>query len=412
MAMKQTQTKLFDFSDVGLDFCAGSKNLFPDRFKKMLALGYNEQTVSSVAVAGNQVTFTYGGTHGYVADRVLQVTAAGGFNKEVYIDSVTENTVTCTVLDDDTAGLSGSTTTKVASLGWELLYEQANIHVYKMLHIDDTPRYVRLCFQDNASHRNAIAVCIGKTWDNATGFIDDPDALQATKDVMSPSAAGMIRWDGYVASSTHNNYTYSQGYSTYGKANIVGSKYHLMILACWGTTYPISIYGILPVTVFDYEVLQYPVLIGQTGKATSEHGESEYGNFYGAGNSYSGRAYLGNVRVRFSNVASTNATLTSTSNSATTSVLSNSIENFDTTTCMQMPIFEWATSQHLGFATGAYIAMYANDAIAPTISKTNLPLITSDIDLSSKVVLSVSGSGSTKFRATYLALPIEEVKIA
>ena len=70
--MKQTQTKLFDFSDIGLDFCAGSKNLFPDRFKKILAQGYNTQTVASVGVVGNQVTLTYGVSHGYVADRVLK----------------------------------------------------------------------------------------------------------------------------------------------------------------------------------------------------------------------------------------------------------------------------------------------------------------------------------------------------
>ncbi|EXE09995.1 hypothetical protein J559_3303, partial [Acinetobacter sp. 983759] len=43
MVMKQTQTKMFDFADIGLDFSAGSKSLFPDRFKKMLAQGYNTQ---------------------------------------------------------------------------------------------------------------------------------------------------------------------------------------------------------------------------------------------------------------------------------------------------------------------------------------------------------------------------------
>ncbi|RKG45949.1 hypothetical protein D7V64_17530, partial [Acinetobacter cumulans] len=95
MAMKQTQTKLFDFADVGLDFCVGSKSLFPDRFKKMLVIGYNTQTVASVAVAGNQVTLTYGVSHGYVADRVLKVESGvlaeinGG---EFWIDSVTSNT--------------------------------------------------------------------------------------------------------------------------------------------------------------------------------------------------------------------------------------------------------------------------------------------------------------------------------
>jgi len=63
MVMKQTQTKMFDFADIGLDFSAGSKSLFPDRFKKMLAQGYNTQTVSSVTVEGNQVTLNYGGSH-------------------------------------------------------------------------------------------------------------------------------------------------------------------------------------------------------------------------------------------------------------------------------------------------------------------------------------------------------------
>ncbi|WP_250852373.1 hypothetical protein [Acinetobacter sp. ANC 5414] len=100
MAMKQTQTKLFDFSDIGLDFCAGSKALFPDRFKKMLALGYNVQTVSSVMVSGNQVTFTYGGAHGYLADRVLKVDSGAlpsVNNGEFWIDSVTTNSVTFTL---------------------------------------------------------------------------------------------------------------------------------------------------------------------------------------------------------------------------------------------------------------------------------------------------------------------------
>src|SRR5690606_4254920 len=165
MVMKQTQTILFDFSDVGLDFCAGSKNLFPDRFKKMLALGYNERTVSSVAVVGNQVTFTYGGTHGYVADRVLKVSAPEllSINSgEFVIDSVTENTVTMTI-DGTPASIAGNFTTKVAPLGWDLVYELNHIHIYKFKHIDDSDMYARLCFQNATAsgNRNCIAVGIG-----------------------------------------------------------------------------------------------------------------------------------------------------------------------------------------------------------------------------------------------------------
>lgn len=412
MAMKQTQTKMFDFSDVGLDFCAGSKNLFPDRFKKMLSLGYNVQTASSVSVSGSIITLTYGVTHGYVADRVLQVTAAGGFNKEVYIDSVTENTVTCTVLDDDTVGLTGAITTKVASLGWELLYEQANIHVYKMLHIDDTPRYVRLCFQNNASHRNAIAVCIGKTYDIETGIINDPLALQATASVTSPSAGGMPRWDGYVASNSDNNITYNEGYSTYGKAITFGSLYHLILPLCWGTSFPIDIYGIIPVCVHKYDVLDYPLLICKSlNTVTSSYGENTYGNLYSTPGS--GAAYIGNVRVVFSdNTQNSAGSLANGYAAARSSVLPSALDGFDTTTAQPIAIYELSSYQHLGFCYGAYKCQYSNDTKAPTISKTNMPIQTVDTDFTSKVFIACSGSANDKSRAFYMAIPIEEVKIA
>ena len=130
--MKQTQTKVFEFSDTGLDFCSGSKNLFPDRFKKMLALGFNEQTVSSVTVLGSEVTLTYAAAHGYVADRVLKVDSGdlaainGG---EFWIDSITTNTVTFT-LDEIIPPVSGRFTTRSASLGWDLVYENGSVHIY------------------------------------------------------------------------------------------------------------------------------------------------------------------------------------------------------------------------------------------------------------------------------------------
>lgn len=416
MAMKQTQTKLFDFSDVGLDFCAGSKNLFPDRFKKMLALGYNEQTVSSVAVAGNQVTLTYGGTHSYVADRVLKVNAPellsinGG---EFVIDSVTENTVTMTI-DGAPTSIAGNFTTKVAPLGWELMYESADsyIAIYKMKHIDDSYRYVRFCYQSNATHRNSIAVCIGKTYDIETGIINDPLALQATASVTSPSAGGMPRWDGYNASSSDNNKTYNEGYSTYGKAIIFGSLYHLILPLCWGTSHPIDIYGIIPVCVHKYDALDYPLLICKSlTTVTSSYGENTYGNFY----STSGRgvAYIGNVPVVFSDNTHDNAgSLAGGRAAARSSVLPSALDSFDTTTAQPIAIYELSSYQHLGFCYGAYKCQYSSDTKAPTISKTNLPIETVDTDFTSKVFIACSGSSNDKTRAFYMAIPIEEVKIA
>lgn len=408
MAMKQTQTKMFDFSDVGLDFCAGSKNLFPDRFKKMLAQGYNTQTVSSVVVTGNQVVLNYGVNHGYVADRVLKLNAVNLIGEYV-IDSVTSNTVTLSI-DNAPTNISGGFTTSVAPLGWQLVYELANIHVYKMKHIDDTDRFVRLCFQNNVDHRNAIAVCIGKTFDSSTGFINDLNAFQLTKDVMSPSAWGLPRWDGYEASNQANNYTYAQGYSSYGKAMCVGSKYHFAILACWATPFPIEIYAILPVAALNYDALSYPVIIARkTTSTTVSYGESNYGNFY----SYSDNGYatVGNIRVVFENKNYLLNGLTDGNNKAISSVLSSSIDSFNTTTAMPMQIFEQSTSQHLGFCYGAYMCMYGNDSIAPNISKVNLPLITKDIDYLSNVVITNSGGGQDKSRTSYVAFPLEEIKI-
>lgn len=408
--IKQTQTKMFDFSDAGLDFCTGAKNKFPEVFKKMLATGYNPQTVASVSITGDQVILTFGVTHGYVADRVLAVTASGGYNKEVYIDSVTSNTVTFT--QAVTTGLTGTITTKVASLGWELSYELANIQIYKMKHIDDTFRYARFCFQNNAAHRNSIAVCIGKTFNATTGVIDDPLALQSTASVASPSAGSLPRWDGVIANNTDNNKTYSEGYSAYGKGMCVGSPYHFAFLACWGSSTPIDIYGIWPVATHNYAALDYPVIIAKMlSSATSSNGETVYGNFYTS--TGAGAAFIGNVRVTLesSNSISNYGILATGSAKAVSSVLSTALDNFNTTTAKSFEIFEHATSQHLGYCYGAYMCIYANDATAPTISRTALPIITTDVDFQQNVVISHSGSSNDRGRATFIAFPIEEVKL-
>lgn len=404
--IKQTQTKLFDFSDKGLDFSAGSKALFPDRFKKMLALGYNPQTASSVSIAGDQVTLTYGVTHGYVADRVLQVTAAGGYSKEVYIDSVTTDTVTFT--DATTTGLTGLIDTNIASLGWELVYEVGNIQVYKMLHIDDTDRYARLCFQDSASHRNVIAICIGKSFDAATGFINDTEALQSTKNVMSPSAGGLPRWDfGYDASASYDNYTYNAGYSTFGKACIVGSPYHLAFFS--NTYYRPQFNAILPVSTFNYDVLQYPLILGTVHNSNTSSAGQYLSSLSANG---SGATFIGNTRCRFDISASTPNNVLLSALKPTASVLPTAIDGFNTTTAINLPIYDHATSQFFGYCLGIYIAMYANDATAPNLTKENLPQIMTDIDFGAKVIVHDGAGENSKNNAVYVAMPIEEIKIA
>lgn len=402
MAMKQTQTKLFDFSDVGLDFCAGSKSLFPDRFKKMLALGYNEQTVSSVAVAGNQVTLTYGGTHGYVADRVLKVNAPellsinGG---EFVIDSVTANTVTMTI-DNAPALIAGNFTTKVASLGWELVYEQAHIHIYKFKHIDDTDMYARLCFQNATTegNRNCIAVGIGRTVDLEFGYITDPNCMTDLATCATVvKATSDIRWDfSSSTSAAFNNYTYSQGYSTFGNGLVVGSKYHL-VLACnnmagSGGSHRMAV-GMVPAVTLDYDVLKYPVLFAQ---------KNSYSTVVSQTSGFT--ALIGSHLVRLDVTRSgTNEVYYPQANS---SFLPNTVDTFKTTVARPIQLFHKDTNQFLGCLIGGVftIGFSGNSSEVPSIAQDQSPSIVMDVDFSNRVVRHGFGS-------LWVAIPVEEIKI-
>lgn len=400
MEMKQTQTKLFDFSDVGLDFCAGSKNLFPDRFKKMLSLGYNVQTVTSVAVAGNQVTFTYGGAHGYAADRVLKVDSGalsfinGG---EFYIDSVTTNTVTMTINDAPLSAASGFTT-KIAPLGWELVYEQPYIHVYKFKSLDESDLYLRLCFQDVLTARNCIAPCIGKSVNLITGEITDANTLTENAVIASPgTVTNGFRWEmSSVANTTSNNYNYSQGFATFGKAMVVGSLYHFVMMtsnnqqASWG-----RVAAILPCVA---HLLHdgYPVLVGER----SGGGSLQLSN---------AESYIGAVRVVHQQGATSTMTLFATPQALNSFT---NLDNFNTTTAEPIPVYEAATKQHLGFVIGGmYVAKYASSN-TPTLTGATSPSLTKDVDLQNLVAQHYIASGTTAQNAVFFAVPVEEIKVA
>lgn len=402
MVMKQTQTKLFDFSDVGLDFCAGSKNLFPDRFKKMLALGYNERTVSSVAVVGNQVTFTYGGTHGYVADRVLKVSAPEllSINSgEFVIDSVTENTVTMTI-DGTPASIAGNFTTKVAPLGWDLVYELNHIHIYKFKHIDDSNMYARLCFQNATAsgNRNCIAVGIGRTVDLALGHITDPNCMVdlATCATVADTTSN-LRWDfTYSTAATFNNYTYTQGYNTFGNAVVVGSKYHFLLLysISSGNLYG-QVAGLVPFYSF-YDVINYPLLILHNNGATT----TSASGFDGACNLLLGKEYCTTVAEGGSRSFS--------SYSPPSSFMPNSIDDFNTTTCENLNVYHTISRQQLGCVVGGLYRGLYNSSNAPSADYKEKPQVTTDIDFGSKVLVFSAGWSSK----TWFVVPIEEIKIA
>jgi len=398
MAMKQTQTKLFDFSDVGLDFSAGSKNLFPDRFKKMLSLGYNVQTVSSVSVAGNQVTLTYGGTHGYVADRVLKIDSGalasinGG---EFVIDSVTANTVTMTI-DGAPTLITGNFTTKVASLGWELVYENTHIHIYKFRHIDDTDMYARLCFQNatTAGNRNCIVVGIGRTIDLGLGHVTDA-AFDLGKCATVAASTANLKWDFTNSTArTFDNYTYAQGANTFGNGVVVGSMYHIAIMTNIGA-YTTCGYtqGIFPASLaMGYSEINYPVLLCcNNGASTTTANTQQYSAL---------RAYCGSKSVYMEPKAILQT------NIASNSFIS--LDGFNTTAAKPLSIYEASTGQFLGFILGLFQAMYATSN-RPDILPSTMPVDTRDVDLSN--IVKIQSCSSSASEHAWFAAPVEEVKV-
>lgn len=402
MVMKQTQTKLFDFSDKGLDFCAGSKNLFPDRFKKMLSQGYNEQTVSSISVTGDQVTLNYGMVHGYAADRVLKITSgalAAINNGEFWIDTVTANTVTLTI-DDAPISVAGGFVTKIAPLGWQLVYEQANIHVYKFKHIDETDLYLRLCFQNVASRRNCISPCIGESFDPATGFITDTNSFAINREIATP--ANDFKWEfSYPQSAGYDNYTYTQGFNYFGKGMIVGSKYHFVSMHNALNSNGIGrICGLLPSFTLNYDQINYPLIVGEVHSVTSDLYSYQLGQ---------AQAYLGNIRVILHNISNNNQLITFPY--APQSFLPSSIDSFNTTTASNIQIYEYTTRQILGVAYGMYICNYDSVNYPPATHSTS-PSFTYDIDLTSLTFMHYMAAGYVGTGSTHFAVPIEEIKIA
>ncbi|RKG47189.1 hypothetical protein D7V64_17020, partial [Acinetobacter cumulans] len=301
-------------------------------------------------------------------------------------------------IDDAPVSVAGAFTTKIASLGWDLVFEQPYIHVYKFKHIDDTDMYIRLCFQNNPSYRNRVAPCVGRSYDVATGFITDELALNDTKSIATPN---IYAWDfSHGASNSYNNFTYSQGFSTFGRALVVGSLYHLVFMhskehgSCFNQ-------GVFP-TTGGFAV---PAILcdsyGDPGVSNSD------------GFNYSGKVLLGNT-ISIAKLTNTNET---TNNfdiypQALNSVLPTSIDDFNTTTTEPVAMYIQGNGQFLGFLMGIYRCKYANNN-APAISKSLMPLKTTDIDLNSIVYVSpITSSGTNIGYATYYAIPVEEIRIA
>lgn len=406
MTMKQTQTKLFDWSDVGLDFCSGSKSLFPDRFKKMLSLGYNEQTVASVGVAGDQVTLNYGVSHGYSADRVLKIQSgvlANIHDGEFWIDSVTTNTLTFT-LDNPPSSIPSGFKTKIAPLGWNLVYESANgfVQVYELKHIDNTVRYARLVFQSLLDHRNSVTACIGKTFDATTGFITDAFSYGATKENQTPNINAYAWMFTFEANATWNNASSSQG-QVFGKCIVVGSLYHFLTCTNYGINdgFNLSlncINGIVPTACADYEAIDYPAILAYLANGTSTT-PSQYYSYQ------TGRFLVGNISSRLD----CNTNYIAISPVSKSSVLPTSLDPFLVTTSKPLQLFEETSDQFLGVVPfGLYLGCYTSNS-KPGFYNSQTPKLGYDSNTGNILITHCLGAYNTTTTPVFFHVPVEGI---
>lgn len=400
--MKQTQAKLFAFSDFGIDICTGSRALFPDRFKRMFVQGYNEQAVVSVSVSGNQVTLTYGGPHNYNAGRILKISSgplAAINNGEFHIDSVTTNTVTMTI-DDAPLSIAGGFATRVAPLGWKLVYEVANhIHLYKLKHKDNSDLYLRLVFQTLTNARHGIAVCVGKTANEATGVITDPFAY--TANAARADANSDLVWDFRSnTNDSHANWTYSQGASTYGDGYVIGSLYHVGFTFNMAvSSYRGNFCGVFPVSVLSYDQLDYPLVIG--GYFGSPHTTSVSSPMYLSNQ----RGFVGQVEV----IDGSNSTNFLWFAAAAENSLSSFLEGTDTLVAQPLPLYEKSTRQYLGVAKGIYkLNLKASVNLVGT-GTADMPRILEEADYSNKILHAYVAYSTSSGSQAHVIMPMEPV---
>jgi hypothetical protein len=241
----RTDVKRYKATDIGLNatLVRGTNIAF---LKAILSTGYNTKTVSSVTNDGNFVTLDYGVAHGYVLERVLQISGADDpqLNGEHAIIQVTTNKVTIELKALPT-GLGGLITTKVAPLGFNLVYEATNLAIFEFQYHGKT-KYLRI--YETPLYSAYVNPSVGDGFDPATGLL--------TGDVYPTTATGTqvpYKWD----------FAYNNTATAFGEyPSIFGTSEGFVIVGQFypGNLQTVYLYGIQPwYTPFDK--LDTPILL-------------------------------------------------------------------------------------------------------------------------------------------------------
>lgn len=241
----RTDVKRYKATDVGLNatLVRGTNIAF---LKAILSTGYNEKTVANVTNDGNFITLDYGVAHGYVLERVLQISGAADplLNGEHAIIQVTANTVTIELKALPT-GLGGLIKTKVAPLGFNLVYEATNLAIFEFQYHGKT-KYLRI--YETPLYSAYVNPSVGDGFDPATGLLTGNVYPTTAKGTQIP-----YKWD----------FAYDNAATIFGEyPSIFGTSEGFVIV---GQFYPDSLqtaylYGIQPwFTPFDK--LDTPILL-------------------------------------------------------------------------------------------------------------------------------------------------------
>lgn len=282
----QTQTKIYKFSDKGIEVNGWAKGYYPEVFKKIFVTGYNENLITDIEILNGKVTLILPTNHGYLLERVIRFSSPT-HNKDYVITEVTATSIS---FYDETfpSQITNPISIKVAPLDYELVYEVGLVHIYKFKDLDNTDLFLRLYFlsdKNNSSFRGLVYPCVGKTYDPATGYITDTNSLVETRDLKT--AATRFSWE--LGMQTDMYYDNQPLDGNMGRITIIGSLYHLLISPSTSSTkYSFTLNAILPV-VNCVLGKTLPMMTGSRYTHTSS----------GPGNTFTGSyQYVNNYRVQ------------------------------------------------------------------------------------------------------------------
>lgn len=215
-----------------------------------LVTGYGSAFPSDIQVSGSKVTFTYTAAHGYLQYQVISVSGTGStqLDTEHRILSVSSDGLSFVIeVSEVTAVSATNVETKLAPLGWENLYTDANKRVYKTTSKDYKNYYY---FVDNECPAGYTT-----TWAKyarvgiAEGWVGDMEpaglTIPADWDTWKPSGTGTTMQLGhgkiwYHTNTDASNTTTPTAVAANGNGNwyIIGCESYVYI---FNTTRPNSV---------------------------------------------------------------------------------------------------------------------------------------------------------------------------